>query len=214
MTPNQLASELGVSGVRLRGWLRLQFPRPEADKWSRWELSAEEVTAARAEFAGRAERREQRAQAVSSGQSDWYWEGNVQAVLVRYLRSEGWTIETTANTAAKAQGDDIRARKSDQILRVEVKGWPTKGRYADPLRAGEVKRTQPSTQAGHWYSQALLHVLRDLGRYPQDRVAIGLPDWPRFRSLIADTERPLRRLGIAVYLVAEDGTVEVRLPLA
>jgi hypothetical protein len=100
------------------------------------------------------------------------------------------------------------------VLRVEVKGWPTKGRYADPARAGEIKRTQPSTQAGHWFSQALLHVMRDLGRHRGDLVAIGLPDWPRVRSLLVDVEQPLRRLGVGVYLVGEDGSVEARLPLA
>lgn len=34
-----------------------------------------------------------------------------------------------------------------QTAGVEVKGFPGCG-YADPARAGEVKRTSPSTQAG------------------------------------------------------------------
>ena len=93
---------------------------------------------------------------------------------------------------------------------MEVKGWPTVG-YADPARASETKRTRPSTQAAHWYSQALLHVVRDLGKYPDDLVAIALPDWPRFRNLVGETEAPLRRLGVSVLFVREDGSVERRI---
>jgi hypothetical protein len=220
VTPNALAAELGVSGVGLRHFLRAAYPRDEREKWGRWELTAEQVDAARAHFG----RRHQAgatspsgspsiAQAGSRAAGDWFWEGNVQAVLVGWLREAGWAIEFTANTAIREQGDDIRARRDGRVLRVEVKGWPSKG-YADPARASETKRTQPSTQAVHWYSQAVLHVLRDLGRHPADQVAIGLPDWPRFRALIDDTEAPLRRLGVAVWVVGPDGGVEVRLPLA
>jgi hypothetical protein len=209
MTPNALAQELGVSGVWLRRWLRREFPRPASDKWSRWELTAEEIRAARAQFGpGRAAAR-LIGPTVALGGADWSWEGNVQGVLVSWLRAQGWEIEFIADTATRQQGDDIRARRDGSVLRVEVKGWPTLGRYADPARANEVKRTQPSTQAAHWFGQALLHVVRDLGRHPDDPVAIGLPDQPRYRGLIADTMDPLRKLGVAVWLVSEDGRVEI-----
>jgi hypothetical protein len=117
-----------------------------------------------------------------------------------------------ADTAVKAHGDDIRAHRDGRVLRIEVKGWPSKDRYADPRRAGEVKRTQPSTQAGHWYSQALLRALRSLNAHPGEEVAIGLPDWPRFRSLISATLTPLRQLAVGIYLVRPDGSVEELLP--
>lgn len=220
MTPVELAAEIGMSHRVLRGWLRRQYPRTDDEHYARWDLEPHQVAAVRAHFGGRytpgpagSAPVRRVAQVASSGPTDWYWEGNVQTVLVRWLETQGYSIESVANTAIKEPGDDIRARKAGRVLRVEVKGWPTKGRYADPARAAEIKRTQPSTQAGHWYSQALLHVLRDLGRHPGDAVAVGLPDWPRFRALINDTEGPLRRLGVAVWLVAEDGRVEIRVPL-
>lgn len=52
MTPEQLAAELGISGKTLRAWLRRNFPRPEAQKWSNWTLSPEHIAAARAWRAG------------------------------------------------------------------------------------------------------------------------------------------------------------------
>jgi hypothetical protein len=143
---------------------------------------------------------------VPAEDKDWYWEGNIQTAIATHLRADGWTIEHLSDTARREHGDDIRARRDGVVLRVEVKGWPTKG-YADPRRAAEQKRTRPSTQAGHWYSQALLRSLRDLGLHPGELTAIGLPVSPRFHALLADTEAPLRRLGIGIYFVAEDGTV-------
>jgi hypothetical protein len=141
---------------------------------------------------------------------DWFWEGNVVAAVVRHLKADGWRIEWISDTATKEQGDDIRATKDARTLRVEVKGWPTIG-YADPARANERKRTRPSTQAGHWYSQALLHVVRDLQKHPNDLVAIALPDWPRFRNLVNETEAPVRKLGVSVLFVREDESVECRI---
>jgi hypothetical protein len=97
-------------------------------------------------------------------------------------------------------------------LRVEVKGWPTKSRYADPARAGEIRRAQPSTQAAHWFSQALLHGMRDLGRHRDDLVAIGPPDWPRFRSLLVDRPRTAQVGGRRLF-VQRVGAVQERLSL-
>ena len=215
MRPNDLADELGIDGRQLRGWLRDAYPRPTTERGAGWVLTADQVAAARERFAGRVPRRpgiataERTAPAQVDGR-DWFWEGNVVAAVVRYLKAEGWRIEWVSDTATKEQGDDIRATKDARTLRVEVKGWPTVG-YADPARASETKRTRPSTQAAHWYSQALLHVVRDLGKYPDDIVAIALPDWPRFGNLVSETEAPLRRLGVSVLFVGEDGSVERRI---
>lgn len=219
MRPEELAAELGINGRTLRGWLRTTYPRNPSERGSSWDLTAAQITAARTRWSGKMVREAVLAGATrpitpaGDGGRDWYWEGNVQDVLVRWLKRNGWKIEWTSNAATKEQGDDIRASKDGRTLRVEVKGWPTKGRYSDPARAGEVKLTQPSTQAGHWFSQALLRVLRDLGRHRGDLVAIGLPDWPRFRRLVDDTELALKRLGVAVFFVNEKREVEVRLGL-
>jgi hypothetical protein len=216
--PSQFAREFGVSGVRLRGYLRNRYPDEAPGSGGRWRLRPEQVADLR-EYFGARHRGEATVGArvaarVAFGgpyHDAWFWEGSVQRVIAAHLERAGWTIESMADTAIKAQGDDIRARSGGRVLRVEVKGWPSKG-HADVRRATEAKPTGASVQAGHWYSQALLGSVRDLNDHPTDEVAIGLPDMPRFRSLIAGTEAPLRRLGIGVYLVREGGAVETLLP--
>lgn len=197
-----LAAELGVDHRRVRQWLRRNRPRPTADKWAPYDLSDADADAVRAAYAARAA-----AISVPPEARDWFWEGNVQRRLAEYLEASGWKIERTADTASGEHGEDIRARKGDDVLRVEVKGWPSKA-YANPARANETKRTKPSTQAGHWYSEALLRAIRDLGRHPDDLVALGFPEWARFRRLLDDTREPIARLGLGVFFVAEDGTVQ------
>lgn len=50
MTPKDLAVELGVSPKTIRGWLRLQYPRTDAEHATRWMLNSEQVEAVRARF--------------------------------------------------------------------------------------------------------------------------------------------------------------------
>ncbi len=52
--PNELAARLGISGLRLRNFLRERFPRAEEQKGTRWELTDEHVKAAVEEFGGKA----------------------------------------------------------------------------------------------------------------------------------------------------------------
>lgn len=119
------------------------------------------------------------------GAGEWHTEANVQAALVTALAGEGWRILSVANTATKEHGDVIASRDG-RTVGVEVKGFPSRS-YADPARAGEAKRTSPSTQAGHWYSQAVLAAMRLRGKEPSWGSVIALPDFPRYRDLHAET---------------------------
>jgi hypothetical protein len=136
---------------------------------------------------------------------EWHTEEAVQAALVTWLASQGYSILSVANTATKQHGVDVIARR-EITFGFEVKGFPSKG-YADPRRADEVKRTSPSTQAGHWYSQAILAAMRLRGREPEWKSCIALPDFPRYRDLYAETSGSLIAAEIAVYFVREDGSV-------
>ncbi len=133
----------------------------------------------------------------------WPWEGAVQAVFASVLHAHGWALISLADTATKAPGIDVLAHKGERRLGAEAKGWPSSG-YADPRRAAEVKRTQPSTQAGHWFAQALTKALMLRDSHPDHESLVVLPDYPRYRDL-AERTRTGRR-GAHVHVVLLDST--------
>src|SRR4051812_11952722 len=137
---------------------------------------------------------------------EWHTEANVQASVVTALASAGWRILSVANTATKERGIDIIAEREGHVVGVEVKGFPSRN-YADPARAGETKRTSPSTQAAHWFAQAVLAAMRLRGKEPAWRSVIALPDFPRYRALHAETVGSLTAARIEVWWVHPDGTV-------
>lgn len=140
------------------------------------------------------------------GGAEWHTEANVQATVVTALAGWGWRILSVANTATKERGVDVIAEAGGQTVGVEVKGFPSRS-YADPHRAGEAKRTAPSTQAGHWYAQAVLAAMRLRGREPGWRSVIALPDFRRYRDLHVETGGSLSAAGIEIWWVSADGTV-------
>lgn len=137
---------------------------------------------------------------------DWFWEGNVQEALAAHLRAEGWSVDQLADTASRARGIDVIARKDGRTLAIEVKGYPSTT-YARGAQQGTPKRTNPTNQAPKWFSQAFFKAITTTDGSGSPEVAIAFPDYPRFRSLVANSEWALRRLGIGVYLVREGGEV-------
>jgi hypothetical protein len=80
---------------------------------------------------------------------------------------------------------------------------------ASPLRFDRRSiRSQPALQAKHWFAEALLGAVRTKGATEHYDVALTFPEMPRYRALLAETEWAIRRLGIVVFFVREDGTVE------
>jgi hypothetical protein len=51
--PNQLAQELGITGLRLRNFLRAAHPRDDSMKGAAWVLTPDQVAAARDYFTER-----------------------------------------------------------------------------------------------------------------------------------------------------------------
>lgn len=139
---------------------------------------------------------------------DWYWEGNIVETFKAYLQAEGWTVERTANTETREAGVDIRVRKGGQVMLVEAKGYPSKF-YQRGEKKGQRKRTNPSTQARHWYSEVLVEAILRQAEAPKAVVAIVLPDFPVFKSLVGRTRNALTKLGITVYFIGETGSVKV-----
>ena len=106
--------------------------------------------------------------------TDWYWEGNIQNQIALYLKSIGWSIEHLSDTASSKRGIDIRARNGDQVLLVEVKGYPSNRYYRGPKK-GQLKPTPPTSQARHWFAGALLSALLMKTQYPWSSRYATLP---------------------------------------
>lgn len=161
------------------------------------------VSASAAEQSSRSHQSEPRDQT-----RPWYWEGNIVAALLPYLEGEGWKIVRVANTATKERGVDLEGTMDGRKLLVEVKGYPLKG-YSDPRRVDEVKPTAQTLQAGHWYSQGVLSVMRLQTKHPDASVVLAFADFPRYRSLFEETRRGLDKMGISILFVREDGQVDL-----
>ena len=138
--------------------------------------------------------------------TDWFWEGNVAKGIAKHLEQDGWKLNSIADTFSKERGVDIKASKNCQTFLVEVKGYPSTS-YRDPKRSKDKKPTNPSNQAQHWYSHALLKALRLQTEYPDAIVAIGLPDFPRYRKLFEETKPGLEKLGVIICMFSENGNV-------
>jgi hypothetical protein len=144
---------------------------------------------------------------MSEPPEDWFWEGNIVDALIAHLSREGWTVVSKANTQAKERGIDIHARKDSTDLLVEAKGYPSK-KYRDAARAAEVKPTNPTLQAQHWYSHAILKALRLQTHNPDAMIALAFPDFPRYRTLFDETRGALEKLNVGFFFVRQDGSVD------
>jgi hypothetical protein len=102
----------------------------------------------------------------------WFWEGNVQAAVVRLLVRQNCIIRSVADTASKQRGKDIVAERNGKPLWVTVKGYPN-----------GTPKTPPSTQAGHWFKQALFDIIEYRGESEIAEIGMALPDFPRYRKL-------------------------------
>jgi hypothetical protein len=137
---------------------------------------------------------------------EWYWEGNVQGLVVRALAADGWTITRVADTMSREHGHDVVATRDGVTMIVEVKGYPS-GRYVRGDRAGEKKDNGPSTQARVWFATALMsgHLMRS--ENPSSRVVLAFPVFQTYESLARRISPSVSVVGIEMWLVSEDGRI-------
>ncbi len=128
----------------------------------------------------------------------WFWEGNVQTQLVQYLSGQNYRIRSVADTLTKQRGIDIVAERNGEILWISVKGYPV-----------GTDKTPPSTQAAHWFKQAIFDVLSYRGQDKSVSLGVGLPDYERYRALSSkiDWLRPIA--DFRYFWVEETGVVSV-----
>ena len=83
-------------------------------------------------------------------------------------------------------------------LWVTVKGFPK-----------ATARTHPSTQAGHWFKDALFDIVDWRTEDADIDLAIALPDFPRYRSLAKRVDWLRSTAPFFFIWVGEDGAVVV-----
>lgn len=132
----------------------------------------------------------------------WFWEGNIQATLVKHLISQGYTIHSFADTASKKPGIDVVASSPEgRRLWVTVKGYP---------EDKPEKKTKPPTQARKWFSQAIFDLVLYHGQDPDVDLAMAIPAGVSTYPALAERGDWLRRaMPFTIYWVAESGVVRV-----
>jgi hypothetical protein len=181
------------------------FRRATADEVEEWRIgcrasATHDATGADARVSSEADSTDERPG------FEWHTEEHTQALLVEWLKSEGWTIVRTANTATREHGVDVIAERNHERLGIEVKGFPSRYYVRGPKK-GLVKPTTPVEQAKKWYSHALVPAMRLRNREPETRSVICFPDFPVYRRLYEDTASSLRAATIEVWFVSETGDV-------
>ncbi len=138
--------------------------------------------------------------------TDWFWEGNVVESLEKHFRDLGWSFVSKADTASRQAGVDLHMQKGGTELRIEAKGYPSEFYQRGP-KQGMPKRTAPSTQARHWFSEALLCAILRQNDHPTSVVAIAFPEFPVFTNMANRTQDALEKLGLRVIFISETGDV-------
>jgi len=132
-------------------------------------------------------------------------ENQVQEQVRVWLKDRGWVLEQEAQ--GFSHGPDLVLVKGGRRLVVEVKGLPGK-RYVRGPKKGQKKPTKPPLQMRHWFSSALVSLLRRRKDYPGALLALAFPYASTYRDLVKDTGWALDRLEVGVFWVHGDGRVE------
>jgi hypothetical protein len=129
-------------------------------------------------------------------------EDDVVRAVIAYLEAEGWKIESFA--LSHQRGDDVVATRGAEKLLVEAKGEGSS-------RAGSRRHGLPfnRNQVRTHVSVAVVRAMRTVSK--GDAIAaIALPLNDLHRAEVARIAGALRLMGVGVYWVANDGSVELK----
>jgi hypothetical protein len=162
-------------------------------------LNQKEVPIAAAEV-------DERSAPQSNDGHEWFWEGNIQAALVRHLANDGWRIRRVADTHSREHGVDIEADRGGIMLLVEVKGYPS-ATYLNGPNEGQKKNFGVGAQARTYFGNAVLTGLLMRSDNVDARVVLVFPALATFQTLARRSAHPLGLAGIEIWLVKENGQV-------
>ena len=143
--------------------------------------------------------------------ADWYSEYFIRQSIVKFLKSNGYNIQKELSVA---RGNKlIVATRYFKKELIEIKGFPV-SHYTNDINKAATKNDNLTQQAKRWFSEALFNSLINFASYYSDgnvMIAIGLPNAERYKIIINRVQEyfTLNNLYFKIYLVNEDGSVEV-----
>lgn len=147
--------------------------------------------------------------------TDWFYEGQVSAKIVGYLKTQNYQIlKDNSKNIKQREVDIIAISPSGNTELIEVKGFPSTN-HVKGAKKGEEKKTRPKDQANHWFSEAITDSVYNYGEqstnYKNIVLAIGLPVDNQYKMLINKVEKYFtdNNTNFKVYLVDKDGNVTV-----
>ncbi len=145
---------------------------------------------------------------------NWFSEQFISQSLIKYLKDNGYKIHKDINSKTPDKVDTIiTASKFFSKEVIEVKGFPN-GMFKNNAGKELPKNTSQVQQAKNWFSEALLNSFVNFGKYYSNDaadVAIALPNVEKYKAIIEKVQDYffLNNLNFKIYLVNEDGSVEV-----
>lgn len=118
--------------------------------------------------------------------------------MVSYLEKNGYKIISIANTTTHQRGVDIIARNDKVELWITAKGYPT-----------GTQRPKATTQAGHWFKQAIFDIIDYRNQSEFLDLGVALPDFRRYHSLSKKTSWLKNVSGFRFYWVDVNGNVSI-----
>lgn len=130
------------------------------------------------------------------------YEDDVVDAVCAHLTATGWTIESTCH--GHEHGDDIVASRDGMRLIVEAKG-ETSGTVGTNRHGKAFSRGQANSHVSRAVFKAM--AVTSTGKATG---AVALPDERHHRHWIGQVATALERLGIVVFWVRPDRSVEVQ----
>ena len=132
------------------------------------------------------------------------YEDDVVDCVVGFIEEHGWTIESLAH--ANEHGDDIAATRGGRRLLVEAKGEGSSKAGTRRFGLGFTRG-----QVGSHLGVAVVRALRWASK-GDVLPALAFPDNQFHRSAVEPITPALERVGVGVFWVKEDRTVELQAP--
>jgi len=144
--------------------------------------------------------------ALSIKNSAWYSEEFIYSSVAKYLKVNGYKVQKeTRPKETEKQERILTATKFFKKEIIEIKGFPED--HGTQLYAVLPK----AIQAKSWFTEALFNSFVNFSSFTDAEIAMALPNVGRYQTIIKNLNDyfTINDLYFRIYLVNEDGTVEV-----